>query len=194
VETAVKQFGGEAIMTSSQHRCGTERLAEVAAKLPAKLYVNLQGDEPLARVEDISLLIKSMEAEGQADAGTLCHAITLEEAADPNVVKVVFDHQGFALYFSRSRIPYERDGNGAAVSYWKHVGIYAFRPPALQIYNPNQNQPEMEQLEKLEQLRMLWHGLKIRVWQTTASAQGVDTPDQLNQVRQILAERIRNGI
>lgn len=194
VAEVVRGFGGEAVMTRREHRCGTERLAEVAQKFPAGMYVNLQGDEPLLRAEDVEMLIKGMLESKNADAGTLCHEIGVEEAGNSNVVKVVRDEEGWALYFSRARIPHERDGDGSGVRYWKHVGVYAFRSRALELYREGVEQPEMERAEKLEQLRMLWKGMRIRVWEVAESAPGVDTVEQLEEVRRILAERSRIGI
>jgi len=181
---AVAGFGGKALMTRLSHQSGTDRLAEVVHVLDADLYVNLQGDEPLVRPADIELLVRSMTEDESVHVGTLYHEIAAEEALDPNNVKLVCAQNGDALYFSRAPIPFPRDGREKAV-YSKHVGVYAYRKEVLAAY-ASLEQPLMERMEKLEQLRLLSAGLKIRAYQVSPTGPGVDTPACLERVRAIV--------
>lgn len=185
VARAVRHFGGTAIMTSPDHASGTDRLVEVMNGLDAELYVNLQGDEPLVRPGDIDRLIDGMKAAPSVQVGTFCHEITHEEAADPNMVKVVLTADGTALYFSRSPIPYERDPGGTPVTYLKHVGVYAYRREVLTRYSALPASP-LEAAEKLEQLRLMSAGVSIRVWQVEPTGPGVDTQEGLDTVRALM--------
>jgi 3-deoxy-manno-octulosonate cytidylyltransferase (CMP-KDO synthetase) len=185
VARAVRAFGGTAVMTSPDHASGTDRLVEVMNGLDAELYVNLQGDEPLVRPGDIDMLIDGMTTAPSVQVGTFCHEITQEEAADPNMVKVVRAADGTALYFSRSPIPYERDPDGAPVTYLKHVGVYAYRREVLTRYSALPASP-LEAAEKLEQLRLLSAGISIRVWQVEPTGPGVDTQEGLDAVRALM--------
>jgi 3-deoxy-D-manno-octulosonate 8-phosphate phosphatase (KDO 8-P phosphatase) len=182
---AVLAFGGRCVMTSPDHPSGTDRLAEVMTQVDADIYINLQGDEPLVRPEDITRLAAGMSADPAVQVGTLCHAISAEEAANPNMVKVVLATNGDTLYFSRAPIPYPRDG-GTVARYLKHVGIYAFRKDVLATY-ATLPQPMMELAEKLEQLRLLAAGFKIRAFGVEPTGPGVDTPECLEQVRALMA-------
>lgn len=183
IELAVRRFGGRVLLTDPQHVSGTDRLVEVSRMYRADLYVNLQGDEPLMRPGDIGQLIGGvLEAPG-VEVGTLCHALSREEAELPQVVKVVRAANGDALYFSRSLIPYPRV-EGVA-QYWKHLGIYAYRPEVLASYG-DLPQPSLEEAECLEQLRLLYHGYRLRVWEVETAATGVDTPEDLERVRTLL--------
>ena len=187
VQRAVAAFGGEAIMTSPDHPSGTDRLAEVMQNVPAEIYLNLQGDEPLVRPADLQLLLGAMQRDAALGVGTLCHPLSADEAGDPNQVKVVRAANGDALYFSRARIPYCRDdAAAAAVSYQKHVGVYAYRRTVLSGYSSLPESP-LEQLEKLEQLRLLSAGIRIGVFEVAATGPGVDTPEGLEEVRRILS-------
>jgi 3-deoxy-D-manno-octulosonate cytidylyltransferase len=181
---AVEGFGGVAVKTDPAHPSGTDRLVEVAAAHPSALYINLQGDEPLLRPTDIQLLIEGMAADASVGAGTLCHALPASEATDPNQVKVVRAAHGDALYFSRSPIPYPREAGAAR--YWKHVGIYAYRSGILRDYGALVR-PAIEEAECLEQLRLLYHGIRLRVWEVAPSGPGVDTPEDLENVRRLLS-------
>lgn len=183
---AVVAFGGEAVLTREDHPSGTDRLAEVAASVEGDLFVNLQGDEPLIRPADIELLISGMRDNPAVDVGTLCHALPASEAADPNLVKVVLGASGDALYFSRAPIPFPREPAEGAASYLKHIGIYAYRRPVLAHYG-TLPVPMIEQSEKLEQLRLLHAGYRIRVFQVAPTGPGVDTPEGLEEVRRRLA-------
>lgn len=183
---AVKAFGGECLLTSPEHPSGTDRLAEVMGQVDADVYINLQGDEPLVRPEDIQTLVKGMQADAAVEVGTFCHSIDIDEAGNANTVKVVVATNGDALYFSRSPIPYPRDQTAAR--YLKHVGVYAYRRDVLARY-PQLPQPMLEHAEKLEQLRLLAAGLKIRVFEVEPTGPGVDTPECLERVRAIIAGR-----
>lgn len=177
-------FGAEVVMTSPEHASGTDRLVEVMSLVAADLYINLQGDEPLIRPEDVSLLLLGMQSDSLAQVGTLCHPLDVQEARQPSVVKLVRDMQGYALYFSRSLIPFPREASQA--SYLKHVGVYAYRKPVLQAYS--RLPPSMlEQAESLEQLRLLQAGVRIRCFEVAPTGPGVDTPACLARVRRIMA-------
>ena len=186
VAAAVHAFGGKCVMTSPDHPSGTDRLAEVMSQVPADIYVNLQGDEPLVRPTDIETLVSGMLADMDVKIGTLCHPIDADEASNPNTVKAVLALNGNALYFSRSPIPYPRDGEHA--TYLKHVGVYAYRRDVLADY-ADLHQPMMEQAEKLEQLRLLAAGYCIRAYIVEATGPGVDTPECLELVRAIMTGR-----
>lgn len=186
VAQAVQAFGGRCVMTSPDHPSGTDRLAEVMAQVPADIYVNLQGDEPLVRPADVQCLVDGMLADASVAVGTLCHPIDGQEALNPNTVKVVLADNGDALYFSRSPIPYPRDAQEA--HYLKHVGVYAYRREVLQRY-AGLPQPMTEKAEKLEQLRLMAAGLCIRAFMVEPTGPGVDTPECLERVRALVEGR-----
>lgn len=181
-----QQNGWRAEMTSSAHRSGTDRVWEVAQRISADVYVNVQGDEPLARPEHISALLGPMQ-----DSRVLVSTIkTLCSAADlnnPNAVKVVTDLSGRALYFSRSTIPFDRDNSGSVARY-KHLGFYGYRREALQQFCA-WPESELERAERLEQLRFLDHGIEIHVAETPYDTVGVDTEEDLKRVEEILRSR-----
>ncbi|QKJ66124.1 3-deoxy-manno-octulosonate cytidylyltransferase [Deefgea piscis] len=183
VMAAVQQFGGQAMLTSSEHVSGTDRLVEVMAAFPADIYLNVQGDEPLVRPDDLAALLALMQSDATAAVGSLCHAIDADEALNPNAVKVVMGNQGEALYFSRSPIPYPRDAQSAR--YFKHVGVYAYRAAVLAAYQ-QMPVPMLEQTESLEQLRLLTAGFSIRMLQVEPTGPGVDTPACLERVRAMM--------
>ena len=187
VADAVHAFGGRCVMTSPDHPSGTDRLAEVMTHVEADVYINLQGDEPLVRPADIAKLAAGMWADPTVQVGTLCHPIAADEATNPNTVKVVLATNGDALYFSRSPIPYPRDGGNVA-RYLKHVGVYAFRRDVLATY-ASLPQPMIELAEKLEQLRLLAAGMRIRAFEVEPTGPGVDTPECLERVRALMAGR-----
>lgn len=180
---AVHAFGGLAHMTSSNHQSGTDRIIELVDIIPADIYINIQGDEPLFRPTDVVQLLNTMQ-DTQAQVATLCHAIDAREATDPNCVKVVLDAAGNALYFSRAPIPYPR--NPGSASYLKHVGIYGYRREILADY-ATLTRPMIEQTEELEQLRLMTAGIKIRVIQVEPTGPAVDTPQCLKRVRELMA-------
>lgn len=189
---AVEDFGGDAVMTSKRHPSGTDRMAEVASKRRAGLYVNVQGDEALLPAREIDALIRGMQAE-RVPIGTLAHPVDSEdEYRRPDVVKVVTDSAGCALYFSRSPLPHFRDGHGPRElkCVWRHVGIYAFRAAALKRF-VSLKPGRLEQWEKLEQLRALENGLTIRVFPTQYRAIGVDTPQDLIEAETLLTKKKR---
>lgn len=178
----VRAFGGEAVMTSVHHRTGSERVAEVAAGLRDELVVNVQGDEPLISPALVSRVAEALAQRPAASLATACHPIDEEGLLDnPNVVKVVLDREGYALYFSRSRIPYPRDPQASPV--YRHAGLYAYRAGFLAAFAGLEESP-LERAEALEQLRALWHGYRIAVAVSEmALAPGVDTPQDLEAVR-----------
>lgn len=187
--SAVKEFGGEAMLTSPEHSTGTDRLVEVAEKVPASVYVNIQGDEPLINPEDIDTVVHALEADGSVEMVTLQIPITdPQEHVDPNVVKVVTDTRGNALYFSRSAIPYPGD-DSAPVAH-RHVGLYAFRRKLLLDF-ASTPRGVLERAERLEQLRVLEMGRSIRVKMANGRPLSVDTPEDLERVRTVL-DRLNN--
>jgi 3-deoxy-manno-octulosonate cytidylyltransferase (CMP-KDO synthetase) len=188
----VASFGGEVLMTKKSHRSGTERVAEAARKKRANLVINVQGDEPLLDPRAIEKLIKGMQRDDAAQIATLASPITEKsDFLDPNVVKTVLDEDGWALYFSRSPIPYWReDPTRVPRPVFRHIGIYGYRNEALQKW-VRMAPTRLEKLEKLEQLRALENGLKIKVFLTNYVAIGVDTPSDVKKVERILAKRSR---
>ena len=185
---AVRTFGGEALMTRADHRSGTERMAEVASHIPAEIYVNVQGDEPLIEPAAIDTAVEAMN-DHSVRVATLCVPIThAEDIRNPNVVKVVTDFEGNALYFSRAPIPWVRDPGDAeagTLRHFKHLGIYVFRRDALLEF-PTLPPGELERLEKLEQLRLLENCIPIRVVETEYDSVSVDTPEDVTRVEEIL--------
>lgn len=180
----VESFGGKAVITAPGHRSGTDRLAEVARVIEADIIVNIQGDEPLLDPDAIDLLVQAMIDSPNVPMGSLmCPLTDAREADDPAVVKVVTDREGFALYFSRSKIPYPRDPAAAPVQ--KHIGIYAYRREFLIAFAGLSPTP-LEQAESLEQLRTLENGCQIKMVETNFSPVSVDTPEDLERVREIL--------
>jgi 3-deoxy-manno-octulosonate cytidylyltransferase (CMP-KDO synthetase) len=191
----VISFGGRAVMTSAEHVSGTDRVAEIARSLSCDIIVNVQGDEPLIRPEMIDDAI-GLLSDSRADIGTLVKAIERpEEIADPNVVKAVFDHDGFALYFSRAPVPYHRDAwkdlsaSGIPRSpfkVYKHIGIYSYRRDIL-LRLTGMKPSALEEIEKLEQLRAIENGIKIKVKETLWETAGIDTPRDLERVERWLS-------
>jgi 3-deoxy-manno-octulosonate cytidylyltransferase (CMP-KDO synthetase) len=177
-----RERGWNAQMTSSAHRSGTERVHEVSNSVAAEVYINVQGDEPLVRAEHLSALLDIMR-NGSVLVGTLKTACTTAEIANPNAVKVVADHDGRALYFSRSTIPYDRDG--IAPPRFKHLGLYAYRKSALDRF-VTLPESSLERSEKLEQLRFLENGIPIYVAETRFDSVGVDTEEDLLKVSALL--------
>ncbi|MDN5619380.1 MAG: 3-deoxy-manno-octulosonate cytidylyltransferase [Psychrobacter sp.] len=182
--SVVHSFGGKGMMTRPDHASGTDRLVEVMNEIDADLYINLQGDEPLVRVEDLELLIQAMTADRSIEVGTLYHAINERQAQDPNTVKVVTSHSGRACYFSRSPIPFIRN-NEIQTNYKQHVGVYAYRKSVLERYTqlPESN---VESAEQLEQLRLLDSDIDIYAFEVMKTGPGVDTPEDLQKVIAIL--------
>ena len=200
VFAAVEGFGGNAVMTSADHASGTDRLAEVARELQGDLVVNLQGDEPLLRPEIIDAAIAPFLTEPGLRLGTIATPIaTLEEHLEPSAVKVVVDQRGFALYFSRCPIPYFRLDPGtdltaeaprvhprSGLQPLKHIGMYVYTRETL-LWMAALPRTPLEITESLEQLRALENGCPIRVVTVDYSPIGVDTPEDLERVRKLLA-------
>ncbi|BCM24244.1 3-deoxy-manno-octulosonate cytidylyltransferase [Methyloradius palustris] len=182
VADVVKAFGGKALMTSPDHQSGTDRLVEVMHQFPADIYLNLQGDEPLVRPEDLSALVEAMK-DKSTQVSTLCHKIDIHEATNPNCVKVILDSKQQAIYFSRSPIPYPRESSAA--KYFKHIGVYAYAREVLEKYS-ELPRPMIEISESLEQLRLLNADIAIKVIEVEPTGPGVDTPADLELVRAIL--------
>jgi len=178
--------GWRAEMTSSAHRSGTDRVWEVAERIPADVYVNVQGDEPLARPEHISALLEPMQ-DSRVLVSTIKTPCTSADANNPNAVKVVTDLDERALYFTRATIPFDRDNSGT-VQRFKHLGFYAYRREALEKFC-SWPESELERAERLEQLRFLDHGIEIHVAETPFDTVGVDTEDDLRRVESILRAR-----
>ena len=182
-----RQHGWEAEMTSSHHRSGTERVHEVSARVIADVYINVQGDEPLTRPEHIATLLGVMK-NPSVQVGTVMTPASEEDIPNPNAVKVVTDASGRALYFSRSTIPYDRDGTRPR--YFKHLGLYAYRKEALDRF-VSLPESSLEKSERLEQLRFLENGIPIFVGETPYDSVGVDTEEDLQRVIEILSRRVR---
>lgn len=184
---AVKAFGGEVKMTRTDHRTGTERIAEVAAHEPGDVFVNVQGDEPLIDPVAIDTAVGALLEEPQAQIATVATPIRhAGDIMDPNVVKTVLDFDGNALYFSRAPIPWIRDTQQKLhVKYWKHLGLYVFQREALLEYT-TLPQGELERIEQLEQLRWLENGWKIRVAEVAHDAVSVDVPEDVVRVEKLM--------
>lgn len=184
VYQTVIDFGGQAILTSPDHPTGTDRLAEVAERFPlVDLIINVQGDEPLIPPEIIDQLAEEFRSNQDLQMATLMTQMEPAEYNDPSAVKVVTDLNGYALYFSRSLLPYPR--NSAEVPVYKHIGIYAYRRDFLLKYAKLEPTP-LEQAESLEQLRALEHGYRIKVLKTDFKSIGVDTAEDLEKVNRLL--------
>lgn len=185
IATRVAEFGGNVRLTRVDHLTGTDRLAEVAGGLDCDVVVNVQGDEPLIDPRAITELVEPF-TDPSLSMTTLYRRIEqTAEFSNPNIVKVVLDRAGFALYFSRAPIPYARDPRGGWPPMFRHVGVYAYRRTALLVLASLEPTP-LERAEALEQLRALEHGIRIRAVETLYDSIGVDTPDDLEQVRRLL--------
>jgi 3-deoxy-manno-octulosonate cytidylyltransferase (CMP-KDO synthetase) len=188
IADACAEFGAAAVMTSADHPTGTDRLAEVARELSDEIVVNVQGDEPLIEGFVIDAAVAVLEEAPEAPMSTVVHPAEPGSLDDPNRVKVVLDREGYALYFSRSRIPALRDGDFPP-HYWQHVGLYAYRREFLMRF-VDLAPTEAERAEALEQLRALEHGHRIRVavvdgWRSIP----VDTPEDVERVEAQLESR-----
>ncbi len=200
IADVVKGFGGSVKMTSANHTSGTDRVAEIASSMDVDFVVNIQGDEPDIKGSMIDDLIDAMYAEKEAAVCTFANPImTTEELMDPNAVKVVIDNNGHAMYFSRASIPFVRDGNihsnfstaskalnevnsenNSSFHFLKHLGIYMYRKDFLLSFS-SLPVPKVEELEKLEQLRVISNGYKIKVVVTPCTCEGVDTPEDFER-------------
>jgi 3-deoxy-manno-octulosonate cytidylyltransferase (CMP-KDO synthetase) len=185
IANAVHKFGGRVRMTRADHPSGTDRLAEIAFSEDAALYVNIQGDEPLIDPEAIDAAILTVHGDEAIDMGTLQKQIVdPADILNTNIVKVVTNLLGDAIYFSRCPIPYERDGRTGVPIHFKHIGLYVYRREFLLRY-PDLTVGPLEQSERLEQLRALENGYRIRVAATDYESLGVDTPEDLERVNQL---------
>lgn len=198
IAETVRAFGGEVMITRQDHATGTDRLAEVAEYLDDQLIVNVQGDEPLIDPAMIRIAVEPLMKDNTIPMSTLRTPITsLGEYLNPNVVKVVTDCNDFALYFSRAPIPYPRDFANELEDRWpdlavaKHIGLYVYRREFLLDY-PKLPVTPLESQERLEQLRALEHGYRIKVASTDHTVQGVDTVEDLEMVKVLLKETLEN--
>jgi len=195
IADAVRNFKGHVEMTSVEARSGTERVAEVARNRNAQVVINVQGDEPLIEPEMLAPLAEFLKAHKAVPMASLMTKLKTEDAGNPNVVKVVTDQDGFALYFSRAPIPFERAGPPArrpAGPGWKHLGIYGYQRRFVMQF-PSLKPTPLEQLEQLEQLRALENGYKIKLLETPIDTLGVDTPEDLAKVERVMAQSIAKG-
>lgn len=196
IATVVNSFGGEVMMTRTDHPTGTDRLAEVAEQIDDDLVVNVQGDEPLINPRMIDQAVQPLLDNPKIKMGTLAGRIDqIDDFYSPNVVKVVKDSNGLALYFSRAPIPWPRDltrdelaASLDKVALYRHIGLYVYRRDFLLEY-PKMPQTPLEALENLEQLRALEAGIKLYVAETEFSCHGVDTPEDLERVSRLMSEQ-----
>jgi 3-deoxy-manno-octulosonate cytidylyltransferase (CMP-KDO synthetase) len=194
ISAAARSFGAPVVMTRADHQSGTDRAAEAAASDTASVIVNIQGDEPLIEPEAIDAAILSLLDDEEVQMGTLKKRIdNPAEVASPNVVKVVTDLAGRAIYFSRLPIPHERDEQAVTMTRYKHIGLYVYRRNLLLSYSDLRVGP-LEKAERLEQLRALENGFSIRVIETDYESLGVDTPEDLQRVSNMFeASLLANG-
>lgn len=182
----VKSFGGKIIMTSKEHKSGTDRISEAVHKIAddIDIVLNIQGDEPMIKKEMIKELIGAFE-DNSVNMATLKKRIYEKEDIDnPNIAKVITDENNDAIYFSRSTIPYNRDGV-ENIKYFKHIGVYGYKKEFLMEFS-NLKESKLEQLEQLEQLRVIENGYKIRVIETQNESIGVDLPEHIKKVESLL--------
>ena len=186
---AVKAFGGNVEMTSVNHKCGSDRIREVVERHPEIFYiVNLQGDEPLIKPDSIDAVARNVQDDEKADISTLIRVLRDEsEINNPNLVKCVIDNNGYALYFSRAKIPYER--NTGIETFYGHLGIYGYKREAL-IKMTSLPQTPLEKTESLEQLRALENGMKIKTSVVDFVPVGIDTKEDLEKFKQIISQKL----
>jgi len=191
IAATVADFGGNVTLTRSDHVSGTDRLAEVATTLDCDVIVNIQGDEPLLDPRAIAEVVKPF-SDPTVVMTTLYRRIhDVSELQNPNVVKVVLDRAGFAMYFSRAPVPHARDPRGGWPPLYRHIGVYGYRRSALLVVASLEPTP-LERTEALEQLRALEHGIRIKAVETAYDSIGVDTPADLEEVRRLLATTSSN--
>jgi 3-deoxy-manno-octulosonate cytidylyltransferase (CMP-KDO synthetase) len=187
IATRVREFGGKVRLTKATHETGTDRLAEVAATLDCDIVVNVQGDEPLIDPRAVDELVAPLASDPSLQMTTLFRRIhESAELNNPNITKVVLDRGGFAIYFSRAPIPYVRDPRGGWPPLYRHIGLYAYRRSALMVLASLEPTP-LERAEALEQLRALEHGIRIKAVETDHESFEVNTPEDLDQVRRLMA-------
>lgn len=187
IKQAAEEFGAEAVFTSKNHKSGSDRIAEAVKSLNVEIIVNIQGDEPLVHHTMVDDMIKALLEDRNCVMATVIKPLDSREALkDPNVVKAAVDHQGYALYFSRSVIPFDREKVGIKeIAYYKHLGLYAYRKEFLMNFK-NLPASGLEKAEQLEQLRALQAGYKIKTVETLFDTIAVDTKEDLNRVKQFL--------
>jgi 3-deoxy-manno-octulosonate cytidylyltransferase (CMP-KDO synthetase) len=187
IATRVNDFGGKVRLTKATHETGTDRLAEVAASLDCDIVLNIQGDEPLIDPRAIDELVAPFLSDPSIQMTTLFRRIhDPAELNNPNIAKIVLDRGGFALYFSRAPIPYLRDPRGGWPPLYRHIGLYGYRRSVLLVLASLEPTP-LERAEALEQLRALEHGIRIKAVETRHESFEVNTPEDLDQVRRLLA-------
>ena len=179
----IKENGGEAIMSKKKHESGSDRIAEAVAEMNVDIIVNVQGDEPFIKKEPLEKLVRLFN-EPDVQVASLMRRISKEEAGNPNNVKVVTDRSGYALYFSRSIIPYQRDER-TNTGYFLHVGVYAYKKDVLMNFT-KWPQSSLEKIEKLEQLRYLENSIKIKMAETEYNNIAIDTPEDLERAKSSL--------
>ncbi|MFC1621497.1 3-deoxy-manno-octulosonate cytidylyltransferase [Candidatus Omnitrophota bacterium] len=181
-----KGFGAKVIYTSKEHKSGSDRLTEAVSSIDANIVVNIQADEPLMHPAMIDDVVNSIQKDNTIQMATLCHRISDEhELMNPNVVKVVFDRKGLALYFSRCPIPYNVSRELQVTSHYKHIGLYAYTKDFLFTFK-SLPQSRLEKIEKLEQLRVIENGYKIKVTETKHDTVGIDTPEDLVKATELV--------
>ena len=183
---AIERAGGTALLTSATARSGTERAAEVARARTASVVINVQGDEPLVHPDMVDQLAEFLQRHTAVPMASLMTSLRSDDLANPKVVKVVVDRDGYALYFSRAPIPHVRTQGGSPPPMWKHLGLYGYQRHFL-LQFPSLEPTPLEQSEQLEQLRALEHGYQIKLLETVHDTIGVDTPDDLAKVEALLA-------
>lgn len=183
IANQIRQVGGKIFFSAKDHESGSDRIAEALDQVDAELIVNVQGDEPFQDAFSLNSLMQVFQ-DTEVQMASLFHEITEEEAQNPNAVKVVLNEKGDALYFSRSPIPFNRD-KSANLTYKKHIGVYAYRREILKQFT-TWTKGKLEQIEMLEQLRLLEKGIKIRMVKTTHQAIAIDTAEDLEKAREFL--------
>jgi len=184
IKNEIERAGGKVVMSKKEHECGSDRIAEAVEFMDIDIVVNVQGDEPFIKKEPLQAVLEVFKGKDAAriDLASLMQEVTdWEQISDPNLVKVVVDYQNFALYFSRSPIPYPRDRQ-SGVRYFKHIGVYAFRKQALMDFY-RLPMRSLEATEKLENLRYLEYGKKIKLVETEFKGIGIDTPEDLEKAK-----------
>src|SRR5690606_17518111 len=189
IEAEIKKFGGKALRSKREHECGSDRIAEAVENMEVDIVVNVQGDEPLIDKESLAKLLDVFQddPEEQIDLASLKTAIhDLEEINNPNNVKVITNKDNLALYFSRFPLPYPRD-SGSGATYYKHIGVYAFRKQALMDFY-RLPMLQLEATEKIECIRYLEYGKKIKMVETNFRGIGIDTPEDLEKARKLFKD------
>jgi 3-deoxy-manno-octulosonate cytidylyltransferase (CMP-KDO synthetase) len=179
----ITKNGGKAIMSKKEHESGSDRIAEAIAEMDVDIIINVQGDEPFIKKEPLEKLVRLFDDQ-DVQVASLMRKISKGEAENPNNVKVVTDSSGYALYFSRSIIPFQRDP-GSAVDYFLHVGVYGYKKDVLMKFT-HWPQSKLEKTEKLEQLRYLENGIKIKMAETDYNSIAIDTPEDLEKAKELI--------